>query len=148
MVVHALFFPAPCDRIRSLSMTRNMRSSVILICLLSIPLFGLGAQEQSNKNGTRVEVVATASEYVPRATTVSHPGHAYSDCSGTTSYFGRFDIATGRLSGTAESSQPVEPRLVNEPVPSRENSVPGPRRSLVEELRRRMAADANVAALK
>ena len=39
-----------------------------------------------------VEVVATASEYTPKTTTVSHPGHAYSDCSGTTSYFGRFDI--------------------------------------------------------
>jgi hypothetical protein len=47
------------------------------------------------------------------------------------------------------SSQPVEPRLhFNEPVPSRENSVPAPRRSLVEELRCRMAADATVAAPK
>jgi hypothetical protein len=41
-----------------------------------------------------------------------------------------------------ESSQPVEPRShFNEPVPA-------PRRSLVEELRRRMAADANVGAPK
>jgi hypothetical protein len=48
-----------------------------------------------------------------------------------------------------ESSQPAEPRShFNEPVPSRENSVPAPRGSLVEELRRRMAADANVAAPK
>jgi hypothetical protein len=48
-----------------------------------------------------------------------------------------------------ESSQPVEPRLhFNEPVPSGQDSVPAPRRSLVEELRRRMAADANVAAPK
>jgi hypothetical protein len=47
------------------------------------------------------------------------------------------------------SSQPVEPRLhFNESVPSRENSVPAPRRSLAEELRRRMAADANAAAPK
>jgi len=43
---------------------------------------------------------------------------------------------------TQESSQPVEPRLhFNEPVPA-------PRRSLVEELRRRMAADANAGAPK
>jgi hypothetical protein len=48
-----------------------------------------------------------------------------------------------------ESSQPVEARLhFNEPVPSGQDSVPAPRRSLVEELRRRMAADANVAAPK
>jgi len=48
-----------------------------------------------------------------------------------------------------EASQPAEPRShFNEPVPSRENSVPAPRRSLVEGLRRRMAADANVAAPK
>jgi len=40
------------------------------------------------------------------------------------------------------SSQPVEP------VPSRENSVPAPRRSLVEELRRRIAADTNAAVPK
>ena len=45
------------------------------------------------------------------------------------------------------SSQPAEPRShFNGPVPSGQNSVPAPRRSLVEELRRRMAADANVAA--
>jgi hypothetical protein len=44
-----------------------------------------------------------------------------------------------------ESSQPAEPRLnINEPLPSRENSVPAPRRSLAEELRRRMAADARI----
>jgi hypothetical protein len=41
-----------------------------------------------------------------------------------------------------ETSQPEEPRLnINEPVPA-------PRRSLVEELRRRMAADANAAVPK
>jgi hypothetical protein len=46
-----------------------------------------------------------------------------------------------------DSSQPAELRLnINEPVPSGQGSVPAPRRSLVEELCRRMAADANVAA--
>jgi hypothetical protein len=38
--------------------------------------------------------------------------------------------------------QPQGPSQPVEPVPSRENSVPAPRRSLVEELRRRMAAAA------
>jgi len=47
------------------------------------------------------------------------------------------------------SSQPAEPRLdFNEPAPSGRNSVPTPRRPLAEELRRRMAADANVVAPK
>jgi hypothetical protein len=43
---------------------------------------------------------------------------------------------------------PQEPFQPLEPVPSRENSVPAPRRPLVEELRRLMAADVNVAAPK
>ena len=48
-----------------------------------------------------------------------------------------------------ESSQPAESRLhFNEPVPSGQDSVPAPRRSLAEELRRRMAADTNAAAPK
>jgi hypothetical protein len=47
------------------------------------------------------------------------------------------------------SSQPAEPRLhFNEPVPSGQNSVPAPRRSLAEELHRRMAADPNADATK
>ena len=47
-----------------------------------------------------------------------------------------------------ESSQPVESRPLDEPVPSGQNSVPAPWRSLAEELRRRMAADANASAPK
>jgi hypothetical protein len=43
---------------------------------------------------------------------------------------------------------PQEPFQPLEPVPSRENSVPLPRRSLAEELHRLRAADANVAARK
>jgi hypothetical protein len=40
---------------------------------------------------------------------------------------------------------PEEPRSqFNEPVPSRQSSVPAPRRSLAEELHRRMAADATI----
>jgi hypothetical protein len=47
------------------------------------------------------------------------------------------------------SSQPVEPRLhFNEPVPSGQDSVPAPRRSLAEELHHLTAADANLAAPK
>jgi len=43
------------------------------------------------------------------------------------------------------SGVPEEPRSQsNEPVPSRQDSVPAQRRSLVEELHRRMAADATI----
>ena len=59
------------------------------------------------------------------------------------------DLATPVFPLPQESSQPADPWLhFNEPVPSVQDSVSAPRRSLVEELRRRMAADANVAAPK
>ena len=59
---------------------------------------------QSQRTGTTVPVegVATASEYVPRSVTVSHPGHSVSDCSGSTSYFGQF--YGNSVSGTADTS--------------------------------------------
>src|SRR6266404_6527106 len=62
------------------------------------------ARAQTSTKGVPVEIVATATEYVPRTTTVSRPGHSYTDCSGTTSYFGRFDADTGRVSGTADTN--------------------------------------------
>jgi hypothetical protein len=51
-----------------------------------------------------VEVVATASEYVP--TTVSHPGHSYTNCHGSTYYFGQFNSYgnSGSVTGTAETN--------------------------------------------
>jgi hypothetical protein len=97
------FFSCPSDRVHGLLTMRNVLTRISLVCSLLTPFFGLQAQEQSSKVGVPVEVVATASEYVPRSTTISHPGHAYTDCSGTTSYFGRFDADTGRLSGTADT---------------------------------------------
>jgi hypothetical protein len=64
------------------------------------------AKGQAKDEGVRVEVVATASEYIPRSTTVSHPGHAYTNCMGSTSYFGRFSSYGdfGSVSGTAETN--------------------------------------------
>jgi hypothetical protein len=79
---------------------------VVLICLLAVFLpRGIG-QVLSNKDGVSVEVVATASEYIPRSATVSHPGHAYTNCMGSTSYFGRFSSYgdSGSVSGTAETN--------------------------------------------
>jgi hypothetical protein len=83
-----------------------MPKYVILVSLLSIPLSRASGQVQPNKNGAPVEVVATASEYVPRSTTVSRPGHSYTNCLGSTSYFGSFRSYgdSGSISGTAETN--------------------------------------------
>jgi hypothetical protein len=61
---------------------------------------------QGNGAPIQVEIVATASEYVPRSTTVSHPGHSYTNCLGRTSYFGQFSSYgnTGSFSGSAETN--------------------------------------------
>ena len=60
------------------------------------------------KDGIPVTVVATATEYVPRSITVSHPGHSYTDCVGRSDYFGTFEgnggTGTISLSGNSSSS--------------------------------------------
>jgi PEGA domain len=81
----------------------------------------VAAQGQPGRAGVTVEVVATASEFVPLSRTISHPGHAYTDCQGSTSYFGQFSNYgnSGSFSGTAETttqcnttfSLPTETRL-------------------------------------
>ena len=77
-----------------------------LICMLLVPLSHAAAQGPPNKAGVPVEVVATASEYVPRSTTLAHPGHSYTNCLGSTSYFGQFQSYGdfGSFSGTADTS--------------------------------------------
>jgi hypothetical protein len=83
-----------------------MLRRTVLICATLVFQWNSPAQAQGNRAAVRVEIVATASEYVPRSTTVSHPGHAYTDCLGSTSYFGRFSSYgdTGSFSGTAETN--------------------------------------------
>ncbi|HET6843816.1 MAG TPA: PEGA domain-containing protein [Candidatus Angelobacter sp.] len=77
--------------------------------LLSYPLLILlshaAAQDQPSRERVPVEVVATAAEYVPTSTTITHPGHAYTNCQGRTSYFGRFSSYgdSGSISGTADT---------------------------------------------
>lgn len=63
------------------------------------------AQAQGSLNSVSVEIVATASEYVPQSTTVSSPGHVYTDCSGRTSFFGSFQSlrGSGSFSGSADT---------------------------------------------
>ncbi len=82
-----------------------MHRRVLLICPLLMLLSHAAAQEQPDKPGVPVEVVATASEYVPTSTTITHPGHAYTNCQGSTSYFGRFRSYgdSGSISGTADT---------------------------------------------
>lgn len=82
-----------------------MLRRVVLICTLLTVVRNAAAQDQSNRP-VPVEVVATASEYVPLSTTISHPGHSYTNCLGSTSYFGRFESYgdSGSISGTADTN--------------------------------------------
>jgi hypothetical protein len=82
-----------------------LRHTLLLISATLVFQWNAPAQAQGSIAAVRVEIVATASEYVPRSTTVSHPGHAYTNCFGTTSYFGRFSSYgdTGSFSGSAET---------------------------------------------
>jgi hypothetical protein len=77
----------------------------IVICGLTVSLLAATGQVPTNNDGNSVEVVATASEYVPRSTTISQPGHSYTDCSGDTSYFGSFSSfgSSGTISGSAST---------------------------------------------
>jgi hypothetical protein len=79
-----------------------MRKLAPLLSALLIPYLYAEGQTPINNQAVPVEIVATASEYVPKTTTVSHPGHAYTDCQGSTSYLGDFsgyEDANGRISG-------------------------------------------------
>jgi PEGA domain len=81
-----------------------MRLFLPLLVLLSLAVQTTQGQSSATEDGIPVIVVATASEYVPRSTTISHPGHAYTDCSGRADYFGRFDSDTGRISMDGNTS--------------------------------------------
>jgi len=82
----------------------------LLICTLLIPLPIAAFQGQPTKAGVPVEVVATAYEYVPRTTTISHPGHSFTNCSGDTFYFGQFASTSTQCSSTI--SPPTETTLI------------------------------------
>jgi hypothetical protein len=62
-----------------------MLRRIVLICTTLALQWNSSAQAQANREAVRVQIVATASEFVPRSTTVSHPGHSYTDCLGSTS---------------------------------------------------------------
>ena len=83
----------------------NMPTRAILIGLLLMQSYSAAAQGTAGQ-GVRVEVVAAATEYAPSSITVSHPGHFYTNCMGTTSYFGRFSSYGdfGSIFGTAATN--------------------------------------------
>jgi hypothetical protein len=79
-----------------------LKNSIVTACILTFPL---GGRAQSSKDSVPVEIVATAAEYVPQSTTLSSPGHVYTDCSGRTSFFGNFQSSrdSGSFSGSADT---------------------------------------------
>jgi hypothetical protein len=86
-VVSVSISPSPIA-LRTFAFEVRMSRHTIATCALLLPLSIAAAQQTPGREGVRVEVVATATEYVPQSTTVSHPGHAYTNCLGSTSYFG------------------------------------------------------------
>lgn len=74
---------------------------------VGIPSLILGAllgYSQSQQNRVPVQVVATASEYIPKVQTSTHPGRTYTDCAGTVSYFSNFNTLPSTESGTENAN--------------------------------------------
>lgn len=82
----------------------GLLQSFLIASIGLIPVMLRG--QQNSIKGVPVEVVATATEYIPLSTTVSRPGHSYTDCMGNTSYFGNFNdySGIGSVSGTANTN--------------------------------------------
>jgi hypothetical protein len=78
--------------------------------LLSVLLAALSSASGAQSKDISVEVVATASEYVPSSTTFTHPGHSYTNCLGSTSYLAQFHSFgdSGFVSGTADTNTHCE----------------------------------------
>lgn len=82
-------------------MRHRVTSRGLTLLVLVLSLKTLRAQELKD---VPVEIVATVTDYVPKSVTTSHPAHSYTDCSGNTSYYGRFDELTDSVSGTANTT--------------------------------------------
>jgi hypothetical protein len=103
-----------------------MLKPALLVSALLIAATSAIAQGQPNGNAVRVEVVATASEYVPNTTTISHPGHAYTDCHGSTSYLGDFrgyEDSNGRIRGDVSGTANTDNRCQTTFTPPTETAV-------------------------
>jgi hypothetical protein len=91
-----------------------------------VPLQHAEAQTPPSNQAVPVEVVATASEYVPQTTTITHPGHAYTDCHGNTSYLGYFsgrEDSNGRISGDVSGTASSDTRCNTTFTPPTETSL-------------------------
>src|SRR5215471_21824058 len=96
-----------------------------LVSLLLTPYLYAEGQTPSGQ-GVPVEIVATASEYIPKTTTISHPGHAYTDCHGSTSYFGDFrgfEDSSGRIRGDVSGTANTDTRCQTTFTPPTETSL-------------------------
>jgi len=84
------------------------------------------AQTQIGTQSVPIEIVATASEYIPKTTTISHPGHIYTDCHGSTSYFGDFrgfEDSNGNISGRVSATADTDTRCQTTFTPPTETSL-------------------------
>jgi hypothetical protein len=96
------------------------------ISALLLVAFQYAKAQVPNDQAVPVEVVATASEYVPQTTTITHPGHAYTDCHGNTSYLGYFsgrEDSNGRISGEVSGTASTDTRCNTTFTPPTETSL-------------------------
>jgi len=103
-----------------------MRKLAPLLSALLIPYLYVEGQTPISNQGVTVEIVATASEYIPKTTTISHPGHAYTDCHGNTSYLGDFsgrEDSNGRISGDVSGTASTDTRCNTTFTPPTETSL-------------------------
>src|SRR5215471_18280877 len=101
-----------------------LKRAALTSALLAFPLY-VNAQAPGNQP-VPVEIVATASEYIPKTTTISHPGHAYTDCHGSTSYFGDFrgfEDSSGRIRGDVSGTANTDTRCQTTFTPPTETSL-------------------------
>jgi hypothetical protein len=102
-----------------------LRQTALLSALVVLAPCG-HAQIERSSQPVPVEIVATASEYIPKTTTISHPGHAYTDCHGTTSYLGDFrgfEDSHGRISGDVSGTANTDTRCNTTFTPPTETSL-------------------------
>ena len=86
---------------KGVCMCRRVALRCLILLFIPSLLEGLSAQELKD---VPIEIVATLTDYVPRTVTTSHPAHSYTNCSGSTSYYGQFNELTDSGSGTANTT--------------------------------------------
>src|SRR5262244_1779186 len=101
----------------------NRAAQIVALSLFPVCMT---AQAQIGTQSVPIEIVATASEYIPKTTTISHPGHIYTDCHGSTSYFGDFrgfEDSNGNISGRVSATADTDTRCQTTFTPPTETSL-------------------------